>query len=270
MVIPQSQLASVGTIRITVGGASRDLSVTSNGITVLSAGVVNAASFQSGSFSPGELITIFGAGFGPPNLTGTTVDPQGLVSNLVGETRVLFDGIPAPLIYSTRGQLSTLIPYFAAQRSSVSMQVEYQGAASAPVVLAIVPSAPGVFTANSSGRGQAAAVNEDGSLNSSSNPAARGSVIVLYATGEGQTNPAGRDGQTAIGAVLPAPVLPVTVRVNGVLAEVLYAGAAPGFVAGVMQVNVRVPGGVPADNALPVVLNVGGVNSRLDVTVAVK
>jgi len=128
-----------------------------------------------------------------------------------------------------------------------------------------------VFTADSSGRGQAVAINQDGSPNSAANPASRGSVVVVYATGEGQTDPAGVDGKlTNSGATLAKPLLPVAVRVNGLLADVLYAGAAPGLVAGMMQVNFRVPDGVPSATTLPVVVNVGGVNSRLDVTIAVQ
>ena len=276
VIIPQSQLTSVGNLRIAVSGASGTslpvvFSVTGGGgISVLSAGVVNAATFQSGSFAPGELITIFGTGFGPASLTGTTVDGSGVLSTVVGETRVLFDGVAAPLIYATLGQLSTLVPYSAATRTSISMQVEYQGVASGPVVLTISGANPGVFTADSSGRGQAVVVNEDGSLNSAANPASRGSVIVLYATGEGQTNPGGVDGKLAIGVDLAKPLLPVQVRVNGTIADVQYAGSAPGLVAGLMQVNVRLPDGLPAASALPLVLNVGGANSRLDVTIAVK
>lgn len=274
-VIPQSQLTSVGNLRIAVSGASGTsqpliFNVTGGGISVLSVGVVNAATFQSGSFAPGEIITIFGTGFGPAALAGTTVNGSAVLSNLVGETRVLFDGLAAPLIYAARGQLSTLIPYSAAGRTSISMQVEYQGVASGPVVLTLSAAHPGVFTADSSGRGQAVAIHEDGSLNSAANPASRGSVIVLYATGEGQTNPAGVDGKLTNSAVLAKPVLPVEVRVNGLLAEVLYAGAAPGLVAGTMQVNIRVPDGVPAASALPVVVNVGGISSRLDVTITVR
>ncbi len=275
VVVPQSQLTGVGDLRIAVNGASGTsqpvvLSVTSGGISLLSAGVVNAATFQSGSFAPGEMITLFGTGFGPASLTGTMVDGSGVLSTLVGETRVLFDGVPAPLIYVTRGQLSTLVPYSAAARSSISMQVEYQGVASGPVVLTISAANPGVFTADSSGRGQAVVINEDGSVNSASNPASKGSVIVFYATGEGQTEPAGVDGKLANGAVLAKPVLPVQVRINGLLADVQYAGAAPGLVAGVMQLNVRVPDGMPPASALPLVVNVGGANSRFDVTIAVK
>ena len=274
-VIPRSQLTGVGNLRIAVSGASGTsqpmiFNVTSGGISLLSAGVVNAATFQSGSFAPGEIITISGTGFGPVALTGTTLDGSGVLSNVVGETRVLFDGVAAPLIYAARGQLSTLVPYSAAARSSISMQVEYQGVASGPVILTISAANPGVFTVDRTGRGQAVAINEDGSLNSAANPAGRGSVIVLYATGEGQTDPAGVDGKLANNVILAKPLLLVEVRVNGLLAEVQYAGAAPGLVAGIMQLNVRVPDGVPAASALPVVVNVGGISSRLDVTIAVR
>jgi len=276
VIVPQSQLATVGNVRIAVtnpAGSSQPfvLTVTSpSGISVLSSGVVNAATFQTGSFAPGELITVFGSGFGPASLTNTTVDASGILSKVVGETRVLFDGVPAPLIYSTKGQLSTLIPYGAGAQSSISMQVEYQGQLSAPVALPIVPAVPGLFTATQSGVGQAAAFNQDGSLNSPSNPAEKGSILVLYGTGEGQSNPAGVDGRISTGFALTTPVLPVTVLINGVSAEIIYAGAAPGLVAGVMQLNVRIPDNTPTAAEVPIVVRVGAANSRIGVTVAVK
>jgi uncharacterized protein (TIGR03437 family) len=150
------------------------------------------------------------------------------------------------------------------------MQMEYQGQLSSAVALSIASSSPGIFTADASGRGQAVAVNEDGSINSAANPAARGSVIVLYATGEGQTDPPGTDGRISNAAALAKPVLPVTVLINGTPAEVGYAGAAPGLVAGVMQLNVRIPENMPPGASVPIVVNVGGANSRLGVTIAVK
>jgi uncharacterized protein (TIGR03437 family) len=86
-------------------------------------------------------------------------------------------------------------------------------------------------------------LNEDGPVNSTSNPAAKGSIVVLYGTGEGQTSPTGVDGRLALN-VFPKPVLPVSVRIGGRVAEVLYFGAAPGLVAGVSQANVRIPADV--------------------------
>ena len=92
----------------------------------------------------------------------------------------------------------------------------------------------------SSGGGQGAILNEDGTINSSLNPAAAGSIVVLYATGLGQTDPPGVDGSVYASA-LPLLRSPVTVEAGGVAGDILYAGPAPGMVAGVMQINVRLP-----------------------------
>ena len=88
------------------------------------------------------------------------------------------------------------------------------------------------------------------------------------ATREGQTNPAGVDGLIA-SSVFPKPVLPLTVTIGGVNAQIAYFGAAPQLTAGVLQLNVVVPSTVPVGpNSL--VVTVGGVSSRADVTLAVK
>jgi uncharacterized protein (TIGR03437 family) len=91
----------------------------------------------------------------------------------------------------------------------------------------------------------------------------------LYATGEGQTTPAGIDGLLANGPTYPKPSLPVSVTIGGIAADVLYAGAAPTFVAGVMQMNVRVPAGL-ASGPQPVQLTVGNASSQQLITVAVR
>ena len=196
-------------------------------ISVSAAGVVNAASYRSGPVAPGEIVTIFGSGFGPSTLIGSSLDQAGLVRSVAGGTRVLFDGVAAPVLYSVSGQVSVVVPYSVVNQLSVAMRVEYEGQTGVTEV-AIAATAPGVFTADASGGGQAVAVNEDGSLNSRNRPADRGSVIVLYATGEGQTAPPGMDGKPGDPSALARPVRPVTVRINGVLAKVLYAGGAPG------------------------------------------
>jgi len=134
--------------------------------------------------------------------------------------------------------------------------------------MSVAGAAPGLFTADSTGTGQAAALNEDGSYNDAALPAVPGSMIVLFGTGEGQTSPAGVDGKPAADPY-PKPVQAVTVRIGGQTAEVLYAGAAPGLVAGVLQLNVRVPSGVASGNH-SIVSQVGDVSSRPDVTVSVR
>jgi uncharacterized protein (TIGR03437 family) len=126
-----------------------------------------------------------------------------------------------------------------------------------------------MFSLDSTGKGPGAILNQDMSVNSASNPASRGGIVVLYATGEGQTKPAGVDGQPAAGE-LPKPVLPVSVRIGGLEAGVLYAGGAPGLVAGLLQVNARVPEGVSPGNSVPVILKVGAAESQPGITVVVQ
>jgi uncharacterized protein (TIGR03437 family) len=121
-----------------------------------------------------------------------------------------------------------------------------------------------------SGTGQGAILNQDGTINSAANPAAKGSVVTLFATGEGQTNPGGVDGKLAPGVLpLPAPLLNVSVDIGSATLLPLYAGAAPTLVAGVFQVNVLIPANAPSGNA-PVVLRVGTATSRPGVTVAIQ
>jgi hypothetical protein len=146
--------------------------------------------------------------------------------------------------------------------------VEYQGIKSNPVSVRVVEAAPGIFSADASGKGQAALLNQDATVNSASNPASPGSIVSFWATGEGQTEPAGVDGQMATGT-LPKPKLPVTVEVGGVPAEVIYAGAAPGMVAGMLQVNFRVPAGLSGGSTVPLLLKVGTVRSQPGLTMAV-
>ena len=259
--------AQVNTVNVIVPITVTSATVIS-GPQITAAGILNGASFKGGAIAPGEILTIYGRGIGPDTLAGAQLNSSGNVSNFVGSTRVLFDGVAAPLLYTSSGQTAAIAPYFLSNRATTKVQVEYQGSRSAEVTMQTVASNPALFTANSSGSGYAAALNETGSVNTPETPAKKGGVVVLYLTGEGQTTPDGTDGQLA-GSVLAKPVLPVSVRIGGVDAEVLYAGAAPGLVAGAMQVNVRVPAQA-ASGAVPVSVTVGTVSSPAGVNIAVE
>ena len=230
-------------------------------------GVLNGASFKVGAVSPGEIINIFGIGFGPGELAAIQIQ-NGIAATQLASTRVLFDEIAAPLLFSTLNQVGLVVPYEIAGRPSVNVVVEYKSLRSAPIRVNIAASAPGIFTADSSGKGQAAALNSDGRLNSPQNPAKPGSIVVLYATGEGQTDPFGISGRLATD-VYPKPQLPVSVIINGQPAEVLYAGAAPNLIAGLLQVNVRIPDTITAVGSLPVLISVGDIVSQEQVTISV-
>jgi len=132
----------------------------------------------------------------------------------------------------------------------------------------IAVSAPGLFTAASSGGGQLAAFLADFSANSTSHPVTRGDVVVMYATGEGTTNPTPTDGQIA-GGTAPMPQLPVSVMIGGQSAQVLYAGGVPGSTAGLMQINAIVPPGI-ATGLVPVLVTIGTNTSQREATIAVQ
>jgi uncharacterized protein (TIGR03437 family) len=167
-------------------------------------------------------------------------------------------------------QVNAVVPY-GIQSPSTQMTVQRGGISDGPRALPVAPAVPGIFTANSAGFAQAAVLNEDGSYNSVANPAARGSIIVFYAVGAGAMTPPDSDGALSPGSLpLPAPRLPVTVQIRGVDATVLYAGAAPGYVSGLMQVNARVPDSINFGNSVPLTVLVGGQASQFNVTIAVK
>lgn len=264
-----------GTVRLESAAASNSpvtvqvtLTVTALVVGPISA-VVNGASWVAGPVAPGEILTLGGTNLGPTTPAGLRLTPAGLVDTTLSDTRVLFDGIPAPLIYVSRNQINCVAPYGIAGRVTTRVQVEYQGVRSDPLELRVADTAPGIFTLDASGRGQGAILNQNFSVNGPNNPAAKGSVVMIYATGEGQTNPPGRDGEVT-GSVLRRPIRDVMVTIGGVPARVEYAGSAPGFVAGVLQVNVVVPENAPSGNAVPVILTIGGVSSPATVSMAIR
>lgn len=233
--------------------------------------VANVFSYGEDKLAPGEAFIIAGTNLGPADLVGLQTDDSGRLTTALSDVRVRVNGVEAPLLYVSAGQVAAIAPYRIAGSRQANVQLEYQGARSNTMTLEGAASAPGIATANASGTGQAAALNQDYSYNSASNAAARGSVVMLYVTGEGQTLPFGEDGKIARGeaASLPKPILPVTATVDGRPANVGYAGAAPGMVAGVMQVNVEVPAASGTGN-VPVVIRVGDADSQSGVTIAVK
>jgi uncharacterized protein (TIGR03437 family) len=235
--------------------------------------VLNAADYSGGRVSPGEIVVLFPSNAGPAVLAGAGVDPDGRVITSIGETRVLFDGIAAPMIYSVQGKVSAIVPYEVANKRTTQVVVEYQGMQSPPVSLPVVESAPALFTLDASGKGQASMLNETGCCNSARNPAAQGAIAVLYATGEGETTPPSIDGSISAYARIadyPVPKLPVQVTVGGEPAKIVYAGETPHMSKGFLQVNFRVPAKAPVGDAVPIVLMVGNTRSPDGVTMAVR
>jgi uncharacterized protein (TIGR03437 family) len=213
---------------------------------VLIAAIVDAASQRADPISTGKIVVIYGTGLGPPQLKQPSSAQPG---TSLGGTTVSFNGIAAPLLYTSATQVAAVVPY-TLTGTTAQVTVAYQGESSAAFTLPVAPSAPSIFTSNQTGAGQAAAINAiDGTVNSAINPVKIGGYISLYATGEGQT--------TASTGAPPRPILPVSITVGGIPATVQYAGGLQGQVAGLMQVNVQIPSGVRPGGYVPVVLQVG-------------
>jgi len=227
-------------------------------------GIVNSASYEGGGVSPGEIVTIFGSGLGPLAGAGLEVVDGLVVTNLAG-VQVTIGGSPAPLVYVQATQINAIVPYAAGYSgSSAQVQVTYQGRNSAPVTVPVVQAAPGIYTLNYSGTGAGAILNQDGTVNAPSNPALVGSVVTVYATGEGQTT-SGVDGKID-GSPAPQPALCVVgalsvpcvaATIGGVNAVVVSAGGVTGAPAGILEVALRVPQSAGAA-AAPVTLSIGG------------
>jgi uncharacterized protein (TIGR03437 family) len=227
--------------------------------------VANAASQQRSGVSPGEIITIYATASGPPVGAGLVLDDSGRVARELNGMRLLFDGIPSPLLYVSNSQANAVVPYEIGASGATTLQLEYNGTRSAEWGVLITAAAPGIFTLDMSGKGQAAVLNQDNSINGASNPAAPGSVIQIFATGEGMTIPGGITGDEA-----NRPKLPVTVSISGVDAPVLYAGSSPGSIAGLVQVNAIVPAVVAVGDLVPLSLTIGSVTSPGGPTIAVQ
>lgn len=229
---------------------------------------LSGASFFSGPVAPGQIVTLFGFQLGPPELAGLTINAQRRVDTAAGGVRVLFDGTPAPMIYASGRQVAAIVPFNVANRTLTRVQLEYQGRLTNSITLQVAAAAPAFFTANSSGRGGGAFLNANGSLNTETNPADRGSIVVLYATGLGAMRPAMADGELA-SPPYAQPAAPYKVRIADRECEILYGGAAPGLVAGLVQLNVRVPSDI-GPGVVPVTLEVAGVLSPRTVSLAVR
>ena len=240
--------------------------------------VTNAASYAAAGVAPGEIITLFASDpahpIGPATPVGLTLDSSGNVSTSIGGVQVTVGGFACPMIYASATQVSAVVPYEIKQFLSANIVLKFLGQSSNGVAVSVVTTSPGLFTANSSGTGPGAIANSDGSTNSPSNPAVRGGIVVVYLTGEGATNPAGVTGKVTTVAAPPAPLtpvplLPISITIGGQGANYTFAGEAPGFVSGVLQLNVVVPTNITAGDQ-PIVVTIGGNPSQQGVTVSVK
>jgi uncharacterized protein (TIGR03437 family) len=246
-----------------------------------SVAAVNGATFQPSVALPlGGLVAMFGTGMAAGNeLAQGASWPTVLANRQV----VVNDQTPAALYVVAPNQINFLFPSAApAGTDRLAVRVADTGELVAGGAIVAAATAPGLFTAGQNGAGQAVAVNQDGKINSSANPAAAGSVITLYGTGQGQVSPAVQDGTAAPASPLSTTVAVPTsdaktcttsqpsmcVAVGSAFGDVQFSGLAPGFI-GLWQINLKIPQGVAAGGSVPLRVLINGVPSNT-VTIAVR
>jgi uncharacterized protein (TIGR03437 family) len=247
--------------------------------------VLNAATFQP-AISPGTIVSVFGSYLstppqvGQPDANGTY--PTSLGNTVVGSTTIPNDNhvVQMPILFVSQGQVNTVVPFALAGQASTVFGVGHGfQSASAPPTLALADTSPGIFTANQTGTAQGAILNADCTnpaivtLNGTDHPAPRGCAVSIFATGAGVWTPALQDGRIVSIpdiAKAPVPAATVSLTIGGVPAQIRDPGAAPGLVAGVLQVNAIVPDGIAA-GTVPVVLTIGrNDNAQQKVTMVVQ
>lgn len=272
----------VGTVRIAAlpgVGASNSpqtltVSLAVDVPTIALNGLQNAASYSTETpVSPGSIVSLFGV-----NLAKTT-PPRASVPlpTTLGDTQVLVNGLPAPLFYVSPTQINFQIPWELAAQTQASLTVTTGGLTSSAQTIKLAGSAPGIFSVDSTGKGQGAILiastaevaAPSGSIPGiAARPVRRGEFVTIYCTGLG---PVGNRPPTGAAAqrnpLSETTALPV-VTIGGIAARVLFSGLAPDSV-GLYQVNAEVPANAPTGSAVAVLLSIGGATSNA-VTIAVQ
>jgi len=260
---PQIRMTNVGAVSpdgtaVQVRTAPATVSIgsgngSSSGGIIVQDSVLNAASLLPGPIAPGEIVTLLGA-FGIP------ADSSAAVA-------ATMNGAAMPVLYARGNQINAIVPVSMDSSKPAALAIGFQNQQIAQLTLPTTATSPALFTQNGTGIGLGAILNQDYSYNSPSNPAPAGSIVALYGTGFGPLLPPAVEGQPG---VMSATQLPVVATIGGQPADVLYAGAAPQLPGGVVQINLRIPAGIPSLQPAPVAIKVGDVSMPNGITVAVR
>ena len=211
------------------------------------AAVANAASYSTDATSPGSLISLFGSNLAP--LTASA--PSTPLPTSLNDTTVTVNGVPAPILYQSPGQINAQVPW-EVPSGLASVVIRTRGASSAPAQITIQAAAPGLFTDD---QGYAAALNADGSVNSEDQPAASGSVISVFLTGQGPVATTVDDGVSSAAGTTDSATSSVSASVAGQPAQIEFAGLAPLY-PGVAQINLKIP--ALAAGVYPLIVRISG------------
>jgi len=214
-------------------------------VIISSIGPTTPAASNSASvfaIAPGELINIAGQNLGPSDTVTAQLDATGQLPFLLGGTSVSFNGYSAPLLSVQNGLIACFAPFEISGSTEVIASVDGQSSnglrvatsASAPYFLAII--------------------NQDGSINSASDPAPQGSVLTLYVTGLGLTSPLSQDGSVSA-PPLAVPMASISAYINSNPVQPQFVGAADGLIAGITQLNIQVPVAAYPSNAVSISIN---------------
>ncbi len=222
--------------------------------------VTDGASFKT-TVSPGSFVTIFGS-----NLASSTAQAGSLPLPIsLGNASVLVGSSSIPIYYASPSQINAILPYTLPVNVQLQAVVQNGTALSQPVTITISEASPGVF---SYGQNQGIVTNTSSALISPSNPAARGSFVVIYCSGLGATNPSLTAGAQSPSSPLAHTTIQPTATIGGVSAEVTFAGLTPGLT-GLYQINLVVPNNAPTGNQVPLMISVDNISS-VAVNMAVK
>jgi uncharacterized protein (TIGR03437 family) len=276
-------LTQGGTLNVVVenpapgGSSAADPVIVANVPTIF--GVFSSASYASATVSPGELVTMFGSNIGPA-IPATMSVVGGYADTTLANVTVTIGGQSAPILYVSANQVTVQVPYEVTTGAGQAVVVTNGANLPATTTVTIAATAPGIFSADGSGVGEAAAINTGATsglvtLNSTTNPAKIGDTVSLYLTGEGNYNLAPLSGITNTGFIIPVGFSPLpqlsplpTVNIGGVDASagVSYAGPVPGSILGILQINVVVPLGSSTGQSVPVGVTIGGVTAQSNAT----
>jgi len=237
-------------------------------------GVINAASGASvtAPVAPGSLVSIFGS-----NLASGLAQADSIpLSTSLNSVSVTFNGIPAPLLFVSGGQINAQLPWnvlTSGTTGTANVVVTRSGQPSTAQSVPVGPLSPGIFAVNNI----AISINSDGTVAAApgaipglnTRPAKIGDPagLVIYCTGLGAVDSAPANGAASLDKLRTATTTP-TVLIGGKAATVVFAGLTPQFV-GVNQINVAIPAGTPTGDRVSLQISVGGVTTSADIVMAV-
>ena len=231
---------------------------------------VHGATMVAGPVAPGQIVSIFGTAFGPyqPVAYQLTADSSGVTSTLA-DVQVFFDKVPAPMLMASFGQVNVIAPWALHGQKTINLQVVRNGIASAVAIVQVVPTNPGLFTVGQDGKGQAAVLNQDWTPNNIASPAHPGDILQIFATGGGMLAFPAFDGQFAT-PPFSSLLTPIRVTIAGKDADIVYAGAAPTQVNGMVQINARIPSATQPGDSVPITITAGNATSPATATVVIR